>query len=832
MKRDNAYLCAKSRLLFMGKKSLDKSLVVVESPAKARTINKYLGSGFEVKASMGHVRDLPSKGLNVDIENDFEPTYDIMPGKKRAVTSLKAAAKKCDKLFLATDLDREGEAIAWHLSQILGVPEEKTYRVIFNEITRRAISKAFAEPGKIDADKVMAQQARRILDRIVGYKISPLLWKKVASGLSAGRVQSVAVKMIVEREREIRGFRREEYWLIPAVLTTDLQSNYHQEWLDFVTPKTAKKEDSQLCRGLNIKTGDKTETGKGPTIAEQNKWLLEHNAFKAQLTKVGEKKFEASDKEQAERVFGALRQAEFKVADIQTKRTISRPWPAFITSTLQQAGANRLGFTTKRTMRVAQQLYEGIDLGSMGFLGLITYMRTDSTHVAGEAIKEVRNYIDRHIGDEYLPEKANVYASKKGAQEAHEAIRPTDVDLTPSQIKRFLTDEQFKLYDLIWRRFVACQMTPAKWDVTNLDIAAETSIGRCLYRAAGRVLVFDGFTKIWPSSSKEQRLPLVRPGQSLAVVDISAEQHFTKPTARYTEASLVKALEKEGIGRPSTYAAIISTVQERRYVEQTEKKFFATDLGEVVTDKLNEYFPEIMDIAFTRHMEEQLDKIEEQHLDWLGVLKDFYGPFKQSLDTAVAEMKHAKAEVSPSEYKCPKCGGRLVYRFGKNGKFLSCSAYPACKFTSPCDKEGKMLEEKVSEHKCHVCGKPMVYKNGRFGPFLGCSDYPNCKTILNIDKDGNVLPPKPPPEPTGIKCYKCKDGQLVIRQSKKGPFLGCSSFPKCRTIISIKQLDHLKQLQSEGKWPPKTPEEADKILGRKKAGKGKKVRVKSSRKIV
>jgi len=788
----------------MAKSNSKKSLVIVESPAKARTINKYLGPDFEVKASMGHVRDLPSKGLNVDIENNFEPTYEVTPGKKRTVTSLKAAARECRDLYLATDLDREGEAIAWHLAQILGVPQEKTYRVIFNAITKAAVTRAFAEPGRINTDKVMAQQARRILDRIVGYQISPLLWKKIAWGLSAGRVQSVAVKMIVERERQIRGFKPDEYWLIPAVFTTNLQADYHQQWLDFVTPKT--------------------EDDKPPTIAEQNQWLAERNAFKAQLCKIGDKKFEASTTEQAHKVFDALKDAEFKLADMQTKQSISQPSAPFITSTLQQTAANRLGFTAKRTMRVAQQLYEGLDLGSMGHLGLITYMRTDSTHLSAEALNEARSYISRHIGPNYLPEKAKIYAPKKSAQQAHEAIRPTDVDFTPADIKSFLTDEQFKLYDLIWRRFIACQMMPAKWDVTNLDIAAETSIGRCWYKAAGRVLAFDGFTKIWTNTSNEQQLPKMKVGRNLTVVDIKAEQYFTKPPARYTEGSLVKALEKEGIGRPSTYAPIISTIQDRGYVEKTDKKFFATDIAEVVTDKLNEYFPKIMDIAFTRHMEAQLDKIEEQNLDWLGVLNDFYGPFKQSLDTATEQMKHAKAEVTPSEYKCPKCGQPLVYRFGKNGKFLSCSAYPDCKFRAPCDKEGKMLEEKVSEHKCHVCGKPMVHKNGRFGPFLGCSGYPDCKTILNIDKDGNVLPPKPPPEPTGLKCYKCKDGELVIRQGKKGPFLGCGRFPKCRTIISIKELDRLKKLQAEGNWPPKTFEEADQILGRKEARKTKKVK--------
>ncbi len=782
----------------MAKTSLSKkSLVIVESPAKAKTINRYLGPDFEVKASMGHVRDLPSKGLNVDIENDFEPTYEVMPGKKRTVISLKAAAKKCDKLFLATDLDREGEAIAWHLAQILGVPEEKTYRVIFNAITQSTIQRAFADPGKLNMDKVMAQQTRRILDRIVGYQISPLLWKKVTRGLSAGRVQSVAVKMVVEKEREIRQFEPVEYWLIPAVFTTDLQSSYSREWLDFVTPKT--------------------EDDNPPTIAKQNKWLTEHNAFKAELYKVNDEKFEASKTEEAGRIFEALKDAEFKIADIEKKESVSRPSAPFITSTLQQAAANRLGFTAKKTMAMAQQLYEGIDLGSMGFLGLITYMRTDSTHLSDEAIKEVRNYISMHLGPDYLPAKPKVYASKKAAQQAHEAIRPTDVDFTPSDIKPFLTDQQFKLYDLVWRRFVACQMEPAKWNVTNLNITAQTSLGQCCYKSAGRVLVFDGFTKIWLTASNEQQLPATEVGQKLEAVDIKAEQHFTKPPPRYTEAGLIKTLEKEGVGRPSTYVTIISTIQDRGYVEKQDKRFFATDIGEVVTDKLNEYFPKIMDIAFTRYMEEQFDKIEEQHLDWLVVLNDFYGPFKQSLETAQAEMKHAKAEMTPSEYKCPKCGQQLAYRFGKNGKFLSCSTYPECKFACPCDKEGTMLEEKVSEHKCPLCGKPMVHKNGRFGPFLGCSGYPDCKTTLTLDKQGNVLPPKPPPEPTGIKCYKCKDGELVIRQSKKGPFLGCGRFPKCRTIISIKELDHLKQLQSDGQWPPETWEEADEILGRKKA---------------
>ena len=783
----------------MAKRSAKKSLVIVESPAKAKTINKYLGADFEVKASMGHIRDLPPKGMNVDIENDFAPTYEITPGKKRTVISLKSTAKKSDKLYLATDLDREGEAIAWHLAEVLGVAEEKTFRVVFNAITRKDIEQAFANPGKLDMDRVMAQQARRILDRIVGYQISPLLWKKVARGLSAGRVQSVAVKMIVEKEKQIRAFEPQEYWLIPAVFSTDLNKDYSEQWKQFIGPD--KKQE------------------KAPTIAQQHTWLSKHNSFKAELYEIDNDKFHADNGKKANRIYEALQTAEFEVSDLTIKRVTSKPSAPFITSTLQQAAANRLGFSTHRTMQIAQQLYEGIDLGSMGVLGLITYMRTDSTHLSQEAISSARHYIETNIGPDYVSQKPNVYASKKTAQQAHEAIRPTDSDLTPVDLKQFLTNDQYKLYDLIWRRFVSCQMAPAQWDSTTVMISASTDIGLCKYRAVGRVVVFDGFTKVWATSSEDASLPAMQTGQKLSVVDLEACRHFTKPPARFTEASLVKALEKEGIGRPSTYASIITTIQDRKYAEKQERKFYATSLGEVVTEKLNEFFPRIMDVAFTRHMEEQLDKIEEQHLGWVGVLKEFYGPFRESLDKATEQMKHAKAETQPSEYTCPDCRASMVYRFGKNGKFLSCSTYPKCKFACPCDKEGKMIEQTESEHKCPNCGKNMLYKQGRFGTFLGCSDYPECKTILNIDNEGNVLPPKAPPEPTGIKCYKCKTGELVIRQGKRGPFLGCNKFPQCRTIVDIKQLDNLKKMQAEGIWPPENKEKADELLGRTKQKK-------------
>ncbi|NLW84679.1 MAG: type I DNA topoisomerase [Phycisphaerae bacterium] len=776
----------------MAKSTTEKSLVIVESPAKAKTINKYLGPNFEVKASMGHVRDLPGKGLSVDIENGFVPEYEISKGRNRTVAALKDSAKRCQTVYLATDLDREGEAIAWHLAEVLKLKDENTFRVVFNAITKTDIQKAFSRPGKIDMHRVLAQQARRVLDRIVGYQISPLLWKKVARGLSAGRVQSVAVKMIVEREREIRAFDPQEYWLIPAVFSTETGKDYGADWQAFL-----------------VAAGE-----KGRTLAEQDQWLAERNAFRAELVGVNGDKYHVDNETQAKAVFAKIQQAAFSVKDVSTRRMQSRPAPPFITSTLQQAAANRLGFAAKRTMLIAQQLYEGIDLGSMGALGLITYMRTDSTFLSQDALQAARGFIEHRFGRDYLPEKPNYYAAAKGAQEAHEAVRPTDPDLTPDDIRMFLSDEQFKLYDLIWRRFVACQMTAAQWDTTRVDIAGRAEAFACEYRATGRILVFDGFTRVWATPTEEPRLPALKPEDPLAPVSLKAEQHFTKPPARYTEASLVKALEKEGIGRPSTYASIISTIQDRGYVEKIDKKFFAKDVAEIVTDKLNEFFPNVMDLAFTRHMEEQLDQIEEQHLDWVKVLEEFYGPFKDNLAKAAEEMKHAKAETEPSDYTCPECKAPMVYRFGKNGKFLSCSKYPECKYACPCDKEGQMIEAAadITEHKCPNCQKPLARKTGRFGPFLGCSDYPNCKTIVKMDKEGNPLPPAPPAEPTGVKCHKCKTGELVIRQSKRGPFMGCNKFPRCRTIVSVKKLDELKELAAVGKWPPATEEEAKKIL--------------------
>jgi DNA topoisomerase-1 len=635
------------------------------------------------------------------------------------------------------------------------------------------------------------------------------LWKKVAKGLSAGRVQSVAVKLIVQREREIRSFVPQEYWLIPGVFSTKPNPQLAEQWKKFI--------------GADL--------DNAPTLAEQNEWLAKFAAFKADLHSVNGQAFHAENESQAMAVLNALQAAKFAVGNIITSRIQSRPGAPFITSTMQQAGANRLGFSASKTMMLAQQLYEGIDLGSMGSLGLITYMRTDSTHLSGEAIQSARHFIETRFGKNYVPEKPNFFSSSKDAQQAHEAVRPTDPDLTPDDIRQFLTDDQFKLYDLIWRRFVACQMAAAQWDTTRVEIEAKTPLGACMYRASGRVQVFDGFTKVWYTSTEEPALPEMQIGQALDPVCIDAQQHFTKPPARFTEASLVKSLEKEGIGRPSTYASIISTIQDRQYVEKKEKKFYATQIGEVVTDKLDEFFPQVMDIAFTRHMETQLDQIEEQHLDWVKVLREFYDPFSKSLKVASEEMTHAKAEMQPSEYTCTKCGANMVYRLGKNGRFLSCSKYPECKFACPCDNEGKMVQEVVTEHQCPNCGKPMIVKRGRFGSFLGCSDYPTCKTIVNIDKDGKPKPPKEPPVSTGVTCHKCGKGELVIRQSKRGPFMGCNRFPRCRTIVKADKLDMLKDLQSKGQWPPKDEAKAKEILGagdEKKPAKKKPTRKKST----
>ncbi|WP_428938779.1 type I DNA topoisomerase [Fontivita pretiosa] len=788
----------------MAKKS-GKNLVIVESPAKARTINKYLGDGYIVKASMGHVRDLPAKGMGVNLKT-FEPQYEILQNRRKVVTELKKLAGDANEVYLATDLDREGEAIAWHLKEALGIPDERVKRVIFNAITKSEIQKAFRSPNKINIDKVNAQQARRILDRIVGYEISPLLWRKVARGLSAGRVQSVAVRLIVEREREIEKFIPAEYWKIGAIFAAAGQTScaeLSRQWIDFLT---------------NTGNGERTRQ-------ERDRWLAEHSAFYAELIELGGRKFEPNNKADARRAAellgfvvenenttedpegkgparfltsytGRLGQCPpFTIRGIERKRTTSRPPAPFITSTLQQGAASRLGFGAQRTMRLAQSLYEA---------GYITYMRTDSTNLSPEALNMVREYIGRTFGDRYLPQKPNYYASSnKAAQEAHEAIRPTDVNFTPHDAHAKLGQDEYKLYQLIWNRFVACQMPPAEFDQTTLTIVAATQQGEAVFRATGRKLVFDGFMRVSGVSSEDQLLPELAEGASVHPIEITPTQHFTQPPPRFTEASLVKELERLGIGRPSTYASIIQTIQDRRYVVQKDRRFYATLLGSIVTDKLMQGFPQIMDVKFTADMETDLDKIEEQHLDWIKLLRDFYGPFRKDVKAAMEKLEHAGGTESP--YKCDKCGSPMVYRINRNVFFLACTNRAGCGATKPVDDQGRPTVREVSEHKCPVCGREMIRRRGRFGEFLGCSGYsiknekgePVCSTIINLDKQGNPLPPKPKPIPTTVKCEKC-GSDMLLRDSKRGPFLGCSSFPKCRATKMVKKLtgDDLKQVEA------------------------------------
>ena len=823
------------------------ALVIVESPAKAKTINKYLGASYTVKASMGHVRDLPEKGIGVDIEKEFEPTYEVLSSRRKLISELKSVVRGVDDVYLATDLDREGEAIAWHLSQALNLDERGVKRVVFNEITKAAILKAFEHPRLINLDKVNAQQARRILDRLVGYKVSPLLWKKVARGLSAGRVQSVAVKLIVDREREINAFVPDEYWKLQAVFTTELKAAdaLARQWREFLSVPDEDDTDD----------GTDSAPASGPSGAEKRQWLTDNQAFRALLVEFDGKKFDPKNLADAQRAAVAvgLRQVEvttvdndgsngprgipnkgpaqklttvsgmvpaagpgapeYRVRSLITKPSVSRPPGPFSTSTLQQAASNQLGFGAQRTMRIAQQLYEGVDLPGQGAVGLITYMRTDSQNLSADALKMARGFIESTFGAAYLPEKPNVYSSRAGAQEAHEAIRPTDATLTPADVRMALSEEQFRLYDLIWKRFIACQMTPAQWLVTEALIECRPAGNPVvdaarlpLFKATGRSLKFDGYTRVagvW-SRNDDQVLPALAQQQRVAPLDLTPTQHFTSPPPRFTEASLVKALETEGIGRPSTYASIIQTIQDRNYVLLRDRRFFASDLGIKVTEKLIEGFPDLMELGFTRRIEEELDGVEDAHKNWVEVVREFYEPLAKDLATAETRMTHARAEATPSEYKCPKCGAMMAYRLSKRGKmFLSCSRYPDCDGAMNVDREGKPVQLEVTEFKCPNCGKPMIKRMGRFGPFLGCSGYPECKTLQQVDrKTGLPLPPKPPPRPTGLKCPRCNKKELVVRSGKRGDFISCSGYPKCRMTLPAERLDEFLKLNSGGQWPP------------------------------
>ncbi len=777
-----------------------KNIVIVESPAKARTIERYLGAGYRVAASLGHVRDLPQRELGVDIEHDFEPTYTVLSSKKKVLANLKKAVAAAADVFMATDLDREGEAIAWHLCQALGLDPNNVRRVTFNEITKSAITEAFAHPGHINMDKVSAQEARRILDRLVGYKLSPLLWKKVAKGLSAGRVQSVAVRLVVEREREIRAFVPEESWRITAHLS---------------------------------RTGDE-------------------QTFKATLAEVNRTKFAATAEAQARSVGDAMRAAAYSVRSVEKRRAKDWPLPPFITSQLQRAASTVLGFSAKKTMTLAQRLYHGVQLGAEGSVALITYMRTDSHRVAPTAQAAARELIQASFGADYLPDKPPVYRSRGRAQEAHEAIRPTDVARTPESVKPHVGRDEARLYELIWKRFVASQMKPALWDVTDVEVEAAADAMTGLLKARGRTLVFDGHTKVAGvrAGKDEQQLPALEEGEPLELKDLDLDQLFTQPPSRYTEATLVRKLEELGIGRPSTYAAIISTIQDRGYAEQKKnlflrcenyptcrytvpcnlygkpvgppiqdstcntckgtmslkegkRCFFATDLGEVVTDKLVRHFPKIMDAKFTGHMEDELDQVEEAKIPWLQVVREFWGPFSVALKAASENMESAKNGTVDDAGPCPDCGAPLVKRWSKRGPFLGCSTYPECKYTRDLNGNDRP-KPKPTEHVCEECGGAMLLRLNRRGqPFLGCENYPKCKNTLPCDADGNPVKDKP----TGEVCEKC-GAPMVVKSGRRGRFMACSAFPKCRNTKPLpkdKTADGKAAAKSAGTSARKAP---------------------------
>ena len=702
-----------------------KRLLIVESPTKAKTLGRYVGKNFTVKASVGHVKDLPKSKMGVDVENGFAVDLEVIRGKKKVLTELRAAAKKAEDVLLAPDPDREGEAIAWHIAEEIRKVNKKVHRVTFNEITKRAVQEAIKNPRELDERLYNAQQARRVLDRLVGYEISPLLWDKVQRGLSAGRVQSVAVRLVVEREEEIEAFVPREYWTIEEQL---------------------KPADS------------------------------DHPPFKAVLAKIGGKKAEIGDNELAEKIRDALKSGVHKVASVGRKERMRRPYPPFTTSKLQQAAASTLRFRAKKTMMIAQQLYEGVEIADEGSVGLITYMRTDSTRTAPVAVDAAREFIQEEYGKEFLPEEPVVYKSKKGAQDAHEAIRPTEVAYSPEKIKSDLSADQFKLYQLIWRQFVSSQMTPARYDQTTVTIEVEPDYG---LRATGSKCVFPGWLKVSAADKEEDPevvFPPLEEGDQLEVVDVQASQHFTQPPPRFTEGTLVKEMEELGIGRPSTYAAIMDTIQSKRYVEREQTRLKPTDLGRLVTGLLVESFPNVMDVDFTAGMEEKLDDVEDGKVDWVELMKDFYGPFQKTMEKARREMRDVKREEVKTEHVCDLCGQPMVVKWGRNGYFLACSGYPDCKNTKEIksfDGDGSKVELAPIEDTgevCEKCGKPMVIKKGRFGRFLACSGYPECKNTRSIS--------------TGVTCPKCSEGQLVERRSKKGKtFYSCNRYPKCRFSV-------------------------------------------------
>jgi DNA topoisomerase-1 len=751
--------------------AMSKSLVIVESPAKAKTIEKYLGTGYEVLASVGHIMDLPKNDLGVELEKrTFEPTLIVSPGKEKVVAQLKRAAARSDEIYLAPDPDREGEAIAYHLALQLGTTakeRKKIRRVTFNEITKKAVQDAFQHARDLDQNLIDSQQTRRILDRLVGYQISPLLWEKVRRGLSAGRVQTVAVRLIVEREREIGAFGPVEYWTLDAELHPEQQA-----------------ESKLKARFVGI-DGEPARVANGQDKEGKEQFIA--NAL--------------PDERSMKAVTAALEKAQWSLVSVQSTEKQRRPPAPFITSQLQRDAASKLGFNVRRTMGVAQRLYEGVAIGAEGMTGLITYMRTDSPRVAPEAIEGAREWIGRQLGAQYLPAAPNVFKGKKAAQDAHEAIRPTDASRTPESIAGYLTDEQLKLYRLIWQRFVASQMTPAVFDVTTAKIAAVSAKTDKTYdfRLSGSVVRFDGFLKVYEVAEKDEedeadnKLPNLDNVKRLELDQLDPEQHFTSPPPRYNEASLVKELEERGIGRPSTYASIINTIQDREYVTKHSGRFYPTEIGMVVCDLLVKNFPYIFDVAYTAKLEEELDEIEEGHEKWTDLLNGFYGYFEEELKDAGEKMENIKRMEHKTNEKCDLCGSPLLLKWGKFGSFFACSAYnkkdkSSCTFTKentagkPDMNTPEAQEAGEQEEYCDNCGRVMVLRRGPFGMFMSCPGFnedPPCKTFrkLSSKQQQKVAAPKP----TGEVCPQCGK-PLVLRQGSYGEFVSCSGYPKCKYV--------------------------------------------------
>ncbi|MBF0456401.1 MAG: type I DNA topoisomerase [Nitrospirae bacterium] len=725
-------------------------LVIVESPAKAKTIEKILGKGFSVKASVGHILDLPKKELGVDTANGFTPKYITIPGKEKVISDLRAAAKKASNIYLAPDPDREGEAIAWHIAETITAEAalSNVYRVTFNEITERAVREAMKSPTLIDTNKVNAQQARRVLDRLVGYTLSPLLWKKVSYGLSAGRVQSVAVRIVVEREREIEAFNQEEYWSITAKFAGAVEPEFPARLFKY-------KGDTVIERALK---------NSGDAARKENKFLI------------------TSGKD-AELIKESLLQRNYSLVNIDRKEKRRTPYPPFITSTLQQEASRKLRFTAKKTMSTAQRLYEGVAIGKKGAVGLITYMRTDSTRIAPEAVQWSREYIEKTFGKEYLPQTPHHYKVKAQAQEAHEAIRPTYMEYPPEVVEQYLPHDQYALYELIWKRFIASQMAAALMELTTFDIFDDTDAKDAHFRATGTVIKFRGFLALYSETPDTEEsdastlLPDLKENDALKLLDIRPQQHFTQPPPRFTEATLVKTLEDKGIGRPSTYAATLSTIEDRKYVVKEDGKFKPSGLGTLVNDFLVKRFHDLIDITFTAKMEDDLDRIETGEIPWKDVIGDFYLPFNKDIEKA---SKSEEKVFIPTNEVCEKCGKPMVMKAGRFGTFLACSGYPECKTTRPIDPVTGQIQQEVpvelSGEICDKCSNPMVIKTGRFGKFLGCSNYPTCKNMKPISM--------------GLKC-PLDGGDIIERRATKSKFKGklfysCGNYPDCKYISSYK----------------------------------------------